>query len=197
MKRFQDENLRLSYFDDEILVECPKCSKRAIVTKTEPTSYFSNRVLKCPNCFYHQTGRQEFYAVELNCNCSNCAAEIKVSIPNAKEKKDIIAVKCLKCGDTQNYEPRNIRHELIYKSTGKPSEAYFGLPLWLTHNFRGNNFWAYNYRHLNYLKQYISADLREKNGRLGWTMVEKLPDWMKSAKNRDKLTKLISELELK
>lgn len=197
MKRFQDENLRLSYFDDEVLVVCPKCTKRATITKEEPLSYFSKRILKCSNCFYQQEGRKTSFSVELNCHCANCAAEIKVSFQNMKEKKDKIAVRCTACGETESYEPRNTEQEWIYKNAGHPSDSYFGLPLWLTHNFRGNNFWAYNYKHLNYLKEYIAADLREKNGRLGFTMVEKLPDWIKSAKNRDKLTKLISELELK
>ena len=197
MKRFQDENLHVSYFEDEVFVVCPMCTKRAIITKENPNSYSSKSILKCPNCFYQQDGRRESFAVELNCNCANCAAEIKVSLQNVKEKKDKIAVRCTNCGETESYEPRNIEQQWLYKNDGAPSDNYFGLPLWLTRNFRGNNLWAYNYKHLDYLKQYIAADLREKNGRLGWTMVEKLPDWMKSAKNRDKLSKLISELELK
>ena len=85
----------------------------------------------------------------------------------------------------------------MYLHTGKPVDNYFGLPLWLTENFRGNNFWAFNYEHLEYLKQYIAADLREKNDRQYWTLVEKLPTWITSAKNREKIVKLISELERK
>ncbi|MGY3213456.1 hypothetical protein [Mucilaginibacter sp. HD30] len=194
MKRFQDENLRLSYFDDEVLVACPKCTKRAIITKEKPNFYFSKRILKCPNCFFQQDGRKESFTVELNCHCANCAAEIKVSLQNVKEKKDKIAVRCNNCGETEAYEPRNIEQKWMYQNAGQPSDSYFGLPLWLTQNFRGNNFWAYNYRHLDYLKQYIAADLREKNARQGWTMVEKLPAWMKSAKNRNKLSKLYRTL---
>ena len=195
--RFQDKNLSLSHFDNEIFVECPKCAKRATVTKDIPNSYFSSRTLKCPNCFYSQSGRKETYDVELKCSCSHCASELKVHIPDVNEKKETIAVKCNNCGNTEVYRTRNIVQEWKFKDTGKPSENYFGLPLWLNENFRGNVFWALNYDHLEYLKHYISAELREKNGRLGWTMVEKLPDWMKSGKNRVKLIKLITDLEKK
>ena len=195
--RFQDKNITLYYFENEIFVECPKCDKRATVSKDIPNSYFSSRTLKCPNCFYSQIGRKETYAVELKCNCSHCASELRVNIPNVNEKKETIAVKCDNCGNTEEYRPRNIAQEWKFAETGKPSENYFGLPLWLTENFRGNIFWALNYSHLEYLKNYISAEIREKNGRLGWTMVEKLPDWMKSGKNRVKLIKLITDLEKK
>lgn len=195
--RFQDKNFTLHNFDNEIFVECPKCNKRATVTKDNPNSFFTSRTLKCPNCFYSQTGRNETYAVELNCSCSHCATELRVNIPKVNEKKETISVKCPKCGHTENYRPKNITQQWIFDHTGKPSEKYFGLPLWLNEDFRGNSFWAYNYKHLEYLKDYIAADLRERNGRLGWTMVEKLPEWMKSGKNRDKLIKLITDLERK
>jgi ssDNA-binding Zn-finger/Zn-ribbon topoisomerase 1 len=195
--RFQDKNLRISDFADETFVECPKCEKRAVITKDDPSSYFSERTLKCPSCFYSLSGRHQSFSVTLNCHCSHCAAELKVDMKNVNEKKDSIAVRCSNCGKTERYEPRNESQEWYFKGTGKPSEGYFGLPFWLVENFRGNNFLAFNYKHLEYLKQYISADLRERNNRTHWTMVEKLPVWMKSAKNRDKLIKLITELERK
>ncbi|MFD0765672.1 hypothetical protein ACFQZI_12480 [Mucilaginibacter lutimaris] len=116
---------------------------------------------------------------------------------NVNEQKDSIAIKCSNCGKTEKYQPQNISQEWYFRATGKPSEDYFGLPLWLEADFRGHNLLAYNYKHLAYLKQYISADLRERSNRSHWTMVEKLPTWMTSAKNRDKIIKLISDLERK
>ena len=195
--RFQDKNLTLSHFDNEIFVECPRCRKRATVTKDAPTSYYSPRTLKCPNCFYSQKGKKETYAVELKCNCSHCASELRVNIPVVNKKKETLAVKCEKCGNTENYRTRNIPQEWKFESDGQPCDSYFGLPLWLIDNFRENIFWALNYDHLEYLKNYITADIRERNNRIGWTMVEKLPEWMKSGKNRIKLTKVISDLEKK
>ncbi|TSJ42696.1 hypothetical protein FO440_00445 [Mucilaginibacter corticis] len=197
MNRFQDENLGVSFFEHEIFVKCPKCEKRATIVKEDPSSYFSKRVLKCPNCFYSQVGRHQTFKVELKCHCSHCAAEINVSMKKVNEKKDSIAVRCLQCGNTDSYKPKNIPIEWFYKEIveGKPTERYFGLPLWLSEGFRGESFWAYNYEHLAYLKKYISADLRERNDRTHWTLVEKLPNWIKAGKNREKLVKLITEIE--
>lgn len=195
--RFKDENYTLNNFQNEIFVECPKCSKRAIIRKETPYSYFSERILSCPNCHYSQKGRKKTFRVELKCNCSNCSEEIELLIPNVIEKKEKIAIKCKKCGITQDYEPRNIAQEWVYTENGKATDDYFGLPLWITSNFKENIFWAYNYEHLNYLKNYISAEIRESNNRTHWTMIEKLPVWMSSSKNREKLLKIIKELEVK
>ncbi|UGU15961.1 hypothetical protein LS482_20065 [Sinomicrobium kalidii] len=197
MNRFQDKNIGIYHFDNKIIVECPKCRKRAIVTKDEPNKWLSQRTLKCMNCFYTQKGRKIYYQIELKRNCVECGNEINITIPNVNEQKETIIVKCKNCGDTQIHKPRNIEQVWRFLNIGKPTEMYFGLPLWLTDNFKGHNFWALNYEHLTYLKEYISASLRERNGRTGWTIVEKLPDWIKSAKNRDKLLKVIEKLERK
>jgi len=195
--RFRDENFTLNNFQNEIFVECPKCSKRAMVQKETPYSYFSERILSCPNCHYSQKGRKQTFRVELKCNCSNCAEEIELLIPKVNEKKEKIAIKCKNCGITQDYEPRNIVQEWIYTDNEKATDDYFGLSLWINSNFKEKVFWAYNYEHLNYLKKYISAEIRESNNRTHWTMMEKLPVWMSSSKNREKLLKIIKELEIK
>ncbi|VXB71379.1 conserved hypothetical protein [Flavobacterium sp. 9R] len=195
--RFQDENYTICNFQNDIYVECPKCNKKAVIKKETPNSYFSERILTCSYCHYSQRGRKETFRVELKCNCSNCSSQINLIIPNVNEKKEKIAVRCKNCGITQDYEPRNISQEWLFSNSGKTNENYFGLPLWINSNFRNHIFWAFNYEHLAYLKKYKSADLRERNNRTHWTMVEKLPDWMKSSKNRVKLIKLINELETK
>lgn len=196
MKRFQDKNYTLGHFENEIFIQCPKCQLRAIISRDEP-SYFSTRRINCPNCSYTQIGRKESYRVELNCKCSNCAADIKFNIPSVNEKKEEVSIKCSNCGETNNYKPRNIRQEWLYEYNGIPTDPYFQLPLWLTESVKGNILWAYNYEHLSYLKEYISADLREKYGRSGWTMVEKLPAWMTSGKNREAVLKGINKLDNK
>lgn len=197
MTRFKDQNTTIYHFDNEILVECPKCNQKAIITKDKPDSYFSSRKLRCMNCFHLESSPKQSFIVELNCNCSNCGAGININIPNVNEKKESIAIKCDNCGITHNYAPRNIAQQWKYIVSGKPTDNYFGLPLWLNGNFRGENFWALNYSHLEYLKEYISAELRERNDRTHMTLVEKLPEWIKSGKNREKLIKLINELEKK
>ena len=80
-------------------------------------------------------------------------------------------------------------------SNGK--DPHFGYEYWLLKNIKGNSFWALNYEHLDYLKRYIQAKIRERDNRSHWTMVEKLPKFIKSAKNRIELIKCIENLEKK
>lgn len=196
MNRFKDKHYTLESFDAEIFVVCPECSKRAVVTREGPR-YASKYSIKCPNCMFSQTGRKESFQLELRCNCSNCNSKIEVNIPNINKPKESITVKCKTCGISQDYKPRNIRIEWIYEYNGLPTEPYYQLPLWLFENVKGNSLWAYNYAHLDYLKSYISADLRERDDRKFWTLVEKLPEWMQSAKNRESVLKGIGKLEKK
>lgn len=57
LNRFQDENLINSDFYKEVLVVCPKCSKKAIATVNFEAK---NAKLFCENCFYSQNSTTEF-----------------------------------------------------------------------------------------------------------------------------------------
>ncbi len=46
INRFKDENYTIYNFQNEIFVECPKCSKRAILKKETPNApWWSERIL--------------------------------------------------------------------------------------------------------------------------------------------------------
>lgn len=78
------------------------------------------------------------------------------------------------------------------------ADWFFDVELWLTAPFKKNEVvWAYNDKHLAYLKEYISADLREHKDRTGFTLLEKLPRFYHEAKNREALLKVIEKLEKK
>ena len=54
----------------------------------------------------------------------------------------------------------------------------------------------YNREHLAYLIDYLSADLREKPlGRAKKTQADHLPAFMKTAKNRERIVKLLKKLQ--
>ncbi len=58
--------------------------------------------------------------------------------------------------------------------------------------------WALNREHLAYLIDYLSADLREKPlGRAKKTQADHLPTFMKTAKNRERIVKLLKKLQEK
>ncbi|SDR22916.1 hypothetical protein SAMN04489764_4261 [Thermostaphylospora chromogena] len=78
---------------------------------------------------------------------------------------------------------------------GGPIDPFFRLPLWLQANCRGYTLWAYNVHHLDLLESYIAARLRERRAMPGsMSMLARLPVWMKSAKNRDEVLRVISRM---
>lgn len=91
----------------------------------------------------------------------------------------------------------NLAHIHIIKKRHQGCDDYFGMDLLLQAPFKGHVFWAYHDKHLAELEAFIKADLRERTGSSGnGSMICRLPFWMKSAKNRDGLLKLIDQLKL-
>ena len=79
---------------------------------------------------------------------------------------------------------------------GEPVDPWFGVPLWLRADFRGHALWAYNAAHLTELRAFVAAGQRERTPSAGapMTMLEKLPVWMTSAKNRDDVVRVLDRL---
>ncbi|MFJ6895037.1 hypothetical protein [Streptomyces hokutonensis] len=70
--------------------------------------------------------------------------------------------------------------------------------LWLRTGTRHGELWAYNLQHLDLIRRFVAADLRE---RAPWydtgqkmTLVARLPAWMKSAKNRHEVLRAVDRL---
>ena len=70
--------------------------------------------------------------------------------------------------------------------------------LWLRTGTRHGELWAYNLQHLDLIRRFVAADLRE---RAPWydtgqkmTLVARLPAWMKSAKNRAEILRTVDRL---
>ena len=105
----------------------------------------------------------------------------------------------------------NVFHELVSPDIHvdicvvPPSEERdYCTPVSYTHldvykrQFQGKPVWALNREHLAYLIGYLSADLREKPpGRAKMTQADHLPTFMKTAKNRERIVKLLKKLQEK
>jgi len=78
---------------------------------------------------------------------------------------------------------------------GQAYDPFFGLPLWFVGTVKGHELWAYNREHLTFLKNVVSAELREKAPNQNRTLSNRLPKWMLNRKNRDDVLKLIEKLE--
>jgi hypothetical protein len=78
------------------------------------------------------------------------------------------------------------------------TDPYFDVRLWLQTETRHGWVWAYNLEHLDLIKRFVQAPLREgipwhDHGRK-MTVVARLPAWMQQAKNRDEVLRAIARI---
>jgi hypothetical protein len=181
----------------EYLVVCPKCQKDALVTDYNPR-FRCNGKLYCGNCHYLENADNRIrYEQLVSMNCANCGRPIAVTIPNNKQKATSLLISCAHCHMLHKVKPRNEEYLVQYGSNSAVNDPVFNLPLWLQHAVKNDVFWAYNRIHLADIRAYVQATLRERQIRSGTTMVERLPNFIKVAKNREAILKIISQLERK
>lgn len=189
--RFTDENKTLAHFGETILVACPACGKQAQIRRDE----LRNARLSCAACSLVKEFYAERFQLSLNSACPKCGQRITNTWYDQPKPHASILITCPHCGKKQEYPLKSLKYRITRLSARAGEDPYFGATLWLRLPFRDELFWAYNADHLNYLKRYIAALHRQRNERTGMTLVERLPTFIKSAKNRPALLRLISQLE--
>lgn len=124
-------------------------------------------------------------------------------------------VQCPRCSRLAHYEVRPTNTEgpggrsyperrLVCRSCGLshvssgPGNGRPHLDLWLKTDTRHGTVWAYNLEHLDHLRRFVAATLRERapwyeHGRK-MTYVARLPAWIKQAKNRAEVLRAIDRL---
>jgi len=109
-----------------------------------------------------------------------------------REVLDSVVASCPECG-----------HESIVpvvaqriRDGAEHNDPHFGMPLLLVDAGRHGAVWAYNVHHIQELKSYVAASLRERGVNAGnASMFSRLPAWIKSAKNREAVSKRLAKLE--
>lgn len=127
--------------------------------------------------------------------CPQCAAcaEVRATPPESVQTVRQARLVCPHCGCNKTMASRAIL-------VGAAVDWYFQLPLWLQTACCSELLWAYNPAHLDYLASYVQADLREESaersarGLRNSTLVSRLPNWLKSAKNRSEILRGIAKL---
>jgi hypothetical protein len=118
--------------------------------------------------------------------CGQCATLLEFTFP--RSKKYVLQMRkcsCLHCG-----------HQW---SAVAGADFFTNGPLWLKTPCHKHVLWVLNGEHLDFLEQFITADLREER------MAEKssrrlssaLPRWMLSGKNRDDVVRSLKKLREK
>jgi len=91
----------------------------------------------------------------------------------------------------------NVKDAGGYVVIGGAFDWYFQEPLWLQIECSGKTLWAYNAAHLEFIETYVAAKLRRRIPNKNSSLASRLPQWMKSAKNRDEILKAIGKLKTK
>lgn len=118
--------------------------------------------------------------------CGNCAVLRDFAYPgNQKGIQRLGECSCLHCG-----------HQW---STPAGIDFFTDGPLWLKIPCHKNVLWILNREHLDFMEQFISADLREERmeERSSRRLSSALPRWMLSGKNRDDVVRCLKKLREK
>lgn len=134
--------------------------------------------------------------------CPGCTKAARVvpapedSVPGGRMLFRPRRLVCRSCGLSRMWSGRVVT---LSRGTAHPAtDPYFGLPLWLQVESRHGWLWAYNLDHLDLIRRFVQASLRE---RAPWydtgqnmTLVARLPAWIKRAKNRDEVLRAVSRI---
>jgi uncharacterized Zn finger protein len=195
VKRFVDK----SYFEFAtfavhnagIAVRCPKCGGLALVTRKDDTLW-----LRCTACGERRHKSKYDRRYDIHAQCAECGRYFRTDIDDTKNRHFAkLHVACPHCGalatgDVHTTENRSWTYGEI--KDGK--EPYFGCSLYYRNNFRGKLIWAVNREHLQYLINYLEADLRQESPGAKMTQSDHLPAFMKSAKNRSGVVKALRKM---
>ena len=101
---------------------------------------------------------------------------------------------CPHCGTTRDWAAQQRGGALVGVALGGPNDPFFGRPLWLQIPCCGHILWAYNSRHLDTLRSYVAADLRDSTDDPAMSMTARLPAWIKKASHRTQVLHAIDRL---
>jgi len=208
MKIFRDLSYwTFSGYNKKIEVKCPFCGKLGTVSKTykdplKSWSVFIDAVsFQCASCGKRQEKEIGCVQYKADAFCKNCEYPFITDISNvikyAKQNKvNVICPRCNKgvaSASVRKIET-NCYHTIEIENGADP---HFNYPLYYQSVFKGKIVWALNRDHLQYLIDYISAELRidpPKNFDKK-TQADHLPTFMKLAKNRSAILKLLLKMQ--
>jgi transcription elongation factor Elf1 len=185
--RFRDNAETLWTFMDRLLVRCPVCGALAEARRRGERSDWMASVA-CVHCGFARSeafDEMQWYgpvSTYIEQGCRRCGRWL-----NKRDERDRIphnrstSLRCSGCGQTTDV-PRLWSQVII--GHGKAIDPIFGLSLWLQIPCCNTILWAYNAAHLQFLKAFVGASLRERKPNLNGSLASRLPTWIKQAKHR-------------
>jgi len=177
-------------FVEQVLVECPRCGGCALVECKR--SLRGTPRLSCPDCGLAKRGWPPPSNSEVRrCarrRCAYCNDWLSKAAIRLLARKRIVEILC-PCGAVSLVPWPSASMRI-----GDSTDPYFGLPLWLRTEVRGERLWAYNRDHLAFLDAYVRAAHRQRSPNRNASLASRLPRWMKASAVRHQVLNAIGRL---
>lgn len=131
--------------------------------------------------------------------CAGAARVVRVPGDDGPGGRRLFATRRLVCGGCGLFRTSGgVPATLPHGAAGPGTDPYFGRPLQLRRETRHGLLWAYNLDHLDLIRRFAGASLRERapwydTGRK-MTLVARLPVWVKRAGNRDEVLRALDRM---
>ena len=200
VKRFNDVPYHTFSFWTDMTVVCPKCGKAGTV-HFNPDS--GKAQFQCKSCYAKQeavSGGSD--AFEVTAQCTSTGKYFRAFLPKNSIHGPKAKVICPYCKEIVTGDvDTSIRQHMVFQDIRHAEDPYFHYPFYFKASYRGKLIWAFNREHLQYLIDYLSADLRTVQPDFYQTyntmrsQSDMLPAFMKTAKNRESIVKLLLKLQ--
>jgi hypothetical protein len=177
---------------DEILVECPECGALATVRAKDGLRCESPR-LRCTSCGFNRTGWSISAGVLVNAvakrRCPRCGRWLEKRYQRILPKRREVVLSCPCKAQTTV--------ALLYAAIrlGQPYDPYFGYRLWLRKNIGREVLWAYNLRHLSFLREFVGAGIRPRTPHANGSLASRLPAWISKGTRRQNVLRGLAALK--
>ena len=94
---------------------------------------------------------------------------------------------CVHCGFNKKFEP-------LVSWTSRYVRMTIDINYFLAIHCCGHVLWVVNTDHLDFIERYVEADLRERVPNINRSLASRLPQWIKSRKNRAEILRSIAKI---
>jgi ribosomal protein S27AE len=179
-------------FIDEVLVECPRCGEEAIVVATDGFRAAAPAV-RCAKCGFSRAGWPAPDGAVIDAvakrRCPRCGRWLEKRYQRVLAKRREVVLSCPCKAQTA------VARRFASVRLGEPYDPYFGYPLWLQKAIGRNVLWAYNRRHLAFLKGFVAANMRPRTPGANGSLASRLPAWITKGTRRANVLRAIQALQ--
>ena len=188
-------------FAQPTFVVCPSCHGPAqvdVLSRLTPPPFLNQGKVVCFRCSFVRVAPSAWFGPMVGYvrqQCGQCGyRQSRHRIKQEHTSQSLPATIPVTCPACSHQAARQIEW-LRAVSSDSAIDLTFGLPLWLQTNCCNHILWAYNKEHILALKTYIASKQRGQCTRSKWSMITRLPQWMKSAKHRLAILKGLDQLD--